>query len=80
MDLDPFVAVGMIVFVAIAIADIYFDGLYHGLGRRVLLRLSSGRFPPAEPSRVQRLLTSVAGLAVIVGGLLIVILVSKLLA
>lgn len=80
MDLDPFVAVALAVFVVIAVADVYFDVLYHSLGRRVLLRVSSGRFPPIEASRVQRLLTSITGLALIVALLLAVLLLSKLLA
>ena len=80
MDLDLPIAVAFVVFVVIAVADIYFDVLYHGLGRRILLRLSSGRFPPTEASRVQRLLTSFAGLGAVFAVLLIVLLVSRLLA
>lgn len=77
MGLDPVFAGVLVVFVVIVIADLYFDVLYQRLGRRVLLSLSSGRFPPADPSPIQRLLTSVAGLAVIVAFLLIVLLFTR---
>jgi hypothetical protein len=78
MTSDPLIAIALLVFVAIAIADIYFDVLYQGLGRRLLLLVSSGRFPPTAPTRVQRLVTSVAGLAVVLAFLLAILLVSKL--
>jgi hypothetical protein len=80
MQVDPFLIAGLIVFVAITVADVYVDVLYHGLGRRVFLWVSAGRFPPALPSRLQRLVTSTVGLAVILAVLLLVALVAKLVA
>ena len=78
MDFDSLITVVIVAFIVIAIVDIYFDVLCHGLGRRLLLSLSSGRFPPTQPSRLQRLLTSGAGFAAITAVLLAILFVRKL--
>ncbi len=77
MGIDPAFAGVLVVYVVIVIADVYFDVLHQRLGRRVLLSLSSGRFPPADPSPVQRRLTSLAGLAVTLAFLLIVLVFTR---
>lgn len=80
MDLVPILAIVLVAFAALAVADLYFDNLYQGVGRRVLLRLSSGRFPPADPSALQRLLTSAVGLSAVVAALSAALLVIKFMA
>jgi hypothetical protein len=70
--LDTITIGAFAVFLAIVILDLYFDVLYHGVGRALLLAVSRGRFPPQQPSPLQRLAASATGAALVVAVLLAV--------